>query len=151
MRRLIEWLGRALDVESVRHYQLLVYAAVFGAGVQGLVLRETPNAVGQTLGPCFQFFWLGLLVLCPVLTFVGMWAERRHIVGLWLQVAGDAGVSFALLAYTAALSHTGFATRATFAMWIALALSVCAFALVLRGIRKLRLVSRLVRKLEVDE
>jgi hypothetical protein len=151
MRRLFRWIGRALDVESVRHYELLVYAAVFCAGVQGLVLRETPNAVGQTLGPCFQFFWLGLLVLCPLLTFGGMWVERRHIAGLWLQLAGDAGVSFALLAYTAALEHTTFAGRASFAMWIALALSVCAFALVLRGARKLRKVSRIVRKLEVDE
>ncbi|AHH20867.1 hypothetical protein NONO_c60910 [Nocardia nova SH22a] len=151
MRPLFEWLGRALDIESVRHYQVVVYAAVFGAGVQGLVLRETPNAVGQQIGPCFQFFWLGLLVLCPVLTFLGMWVERRHIAGLWLQVAGDAGVSFALLAYTAAIGHATFAGRATFAMWIALALSVCAFALVIRGVRKLRTVSRIVRKLEVDE
>jgi hypothetical protein len=91
-----------------------------------------------------------MLIVCPMLTFVGIPIARRTPRGLWLQIAGDAGVCFASAVFVAALCQTVYAGRATFAMWVVLALGVCAAALVVRNIRTLRAVARVVRRLDRD-
>jgi hypothetical protein len=155
--RLPEWpslpdrVANYIDGESVRGYQRMVYLALVCAGAQGLLLGQLPNAVADTLGPWFNAGWLVLLVLGPILTFIGSWSEPRHVVGLWLQLSGDSAVSAALLAYAVALGQTVYAGRATLAMWLGLALSMCALMLVVRDIRKLRAVAAKVRELDCDE
>lgn len=143
-----ERVGRVLDTESVRHYQTLVYCAYIIAGVHALWVGALPNAVGQTLGVPAHIGWVALIIGGPLLTFAGMWLEARHVAGLWFQIAGDAGVAFASATYVAALSQTLYAGRATFAMWVVLALALSALALVVRGVRKVRAVAVVVRRLD---
>jgi hypothetical protein len=136
------------STDSVKPFQVVVYSGYLGAGVHALFTGEVPGAVGQLLGPLAHVGWVALLIACPLLTFAGIPIARRTPRGLWLQIAGDSGICFASALYVAALSRTVYAGRATFAMWVVLALGVCAAALVVRNIRTLRAVAVVVRRLD---
>ncbi|WP_280265332.1 hypothetical protein [Nocardia wallacei] len=140
-------IGRILDSESVRAYQILVYLAYLAAGLNSLWAGSTPSVVAQSLGPVADAGWVALVVGGPLVTFAGMRLERRHVAGLWMQLAGDCAVACASVTYVAAVSQTVWAGRSTFAVWVVLALAVCAAALVVRGVRKLRTVTRIVRRM----
>ncbi|MBF6315058.1 hypothetical protein IU436_25450 [Nocardia farcinica] len=135
-------------VESVKPFQVAVYTGYLGAGIHATCTGEIPNAVGQILGPAAHLGWVALLIVGPLATFVGIPIARRTPRGLWLQIAGDAGVASASLIYVVALSQTVYAGRASFAIWVVLALAICAGALVVRNVRVLRAVARVVRRLE---
>lgn len=135
-------------VDSVKPFQVLVYAGYLMAGIHALLARELPNAVGQILGPATHVGWIALLIVCPLLTFAGIPVARRTPRGLWLQVAGDSGICFASALYVVALSQTVYAGRATFALWVVLMLGACAGALVVRNLRVLRAVTRVVRRFD---
>ncbi|MBF6573721.1 hypothetical protein [Nocardia farcinica] len=135
-------------VDSVKPFQVLVYAGYLMAGIHALLARELPNAVGQILGPATHVGWIALLIVCPLLTFAGIPVARRTPRGLWLQVAGDSGICFASALYVVALSQTVYAGRASFALWVVLMLGACAGALVVRNLRVLRAVTRAVRRFD---
>ncbi|WP_280389323.1 hypothetical protein [Nocardia wallacei] len=134
-------------VDSVKPFQVLVYAGYLAAGVHALIARRPPTAVSQILGPAAHFGWVTLLVLCPLLTYAGIPIARRTQRGLWLQVAGDSGIASASALYVAALSQTVYAGRASFALWVVLVLGICAGALVVRNVRTLLAVGRVVRSM----
>lgn len=142
--------ARIAAEDSVRGYQVVMYTAILCAGVWALCAGEIPNAVSQILGRYAHIGWVGLLIVAPVSTFVGMWWERKRVSGLWLQLAGNGGIAFALATYVLALSRTVYAGRATFALWVVLGLAVCAFRLVVRDWRRIRMVARVVRSMDSD-
>ena len=140
-----------LDRESVRPFQVLVYCAYIGAGVHAVCEGNLPTTVAQILGPAAHVGWVGLLIVCPLLTFVGMVFEARSPAGLLLQLAGDTGVAVASAVYGAARARAAWAGGATFALWVVLALGLCAIALVVRGVRKIRAIGRVVRSMDRDK
>lgn len=147
MRRAVWW---ALDTGSVRPYQVIVFLAFVCAGVHSLLLGA-PNAVEQAMGGTAALAWTALIIVCPALNLLGMWLERRkEPSGLWLQIAGDAGVAFASAAYVTALVQATWAERATFAGWVVGALGVCAAAIFGRDVRRAVVAGRMVREMESD-
>lgn len=148
MRRAVHW----VDAESVRHYQVIIYIAYVCAGVQAVSLGAPPNAVAQAMGHMVSLAWISMIIACPALSLVGMWLDRRNQpAGLWLQIAGDAGVGFASAAYVTALLQATWAERATFAAWVAAALGVCAAAMLVRDVRRVVVAGRMVREMETDQ
>lgn len=143
LRELRHLLDPAAD--SVKPFQVVVYCGYLGAGLHALITGTVPNAVGQILGPTAHHVWVALLIVCPLLTFAGIPIARRTPSGLWLQVAGDSGVAFASSIYVLALAQTVYAGRATFAVWVVLALAICALALAGRNLRTLRAVHKRMR------
>ncbi|MBF6298202.1 hypothetical protein IU459_11690 [Nocardia amamiensis] len=139
-----------LDDEGVRSYQTTMYAFILLAGLWAIRAGEIPTAVSQILGRWAHFGWVGLLIVGPLMVFAGMALELRRPVGLWLQLFGNTAVAFALATYVLALSRTVYAGRATFALWVVLGLVVCACRLVVRDVRKVRVVARVVRRLDGD-
>lgn len=145
MRRAVRW----VDAESVRHYQVIVYLAYVVAGAQALLLGAPPNAVAQAMGHGVALAWIALIIACPVLSLAGLWLDRRgRPNGLWLQIAGDAGVAFASAAYVTSIVQATWAERATFAAWVVGALGVCAAAILVRDVRRVVLAGRFARELE---
>ncbi|QXQ14832.1 hypothetical protein [Skermania piniformis] len=133
--------GSLLDGESIRPYQAAVYSAYIVAGAQALITGTAPGAVERALGTQFAIAWACLLVVCPVLTLAGAIA-RTSLPGLWLQVAGDGGASFAGLAYSVAVWQASWSERATFAAWVGVALAVCSAGMCLHTIRQIRAILR---------
>lgn len=147
MRRAVRW----VDAENVRHYQIIVYLAYVCAGVQALLLGAPPNAVAQAMGHTVSLAWIGMVMVCPALSLAGIWVDRRgEPSGLWMQIAGDAGVAFASAAYVVALMQATWAERATFAAWIAAALGVCAAGMLVRDVRRVLLAGRMVQEIEME-
>lgn len=145
MTRVVHW----VDADNVRHYQVIVYLAYACAGVQALLLGAPPNAVAQAMGHTVSLAWIVMIVACPALSLVGMWLDRRgQPSGLWLQIAGDAGVAFASFAYVAAILQATWSEKATFAAWVAAALGVCAAAMFVRDVRRVVVAGRMVREME---
>lgn len=148
MRRVVRW----VDAESVRHYQVIVYLAYVCAGVQALLLGAPPGVVAQAMGYPVSLAWTVMIVVCPALTLVGMWVDRRgQPAGLWLQIAGDAGVAFASFAYVSAILQATWSEKATFAAWVAAALGVCGAAMFVRDVRRVVVAGRMVREMEHDD
>lgn len=140
-------LGGLVDSESVRAYQAIVYAGFLLAGLQTIWLGAPPTVVAQAMGDPVEKMWLALLIGCPLLTGLGYWARCRPG-GMWLLVAGDAGTACATAAYVAAVLQATWAERASFALWNATSLTVCAVIILVRDLRRIRAVSRLVKEAE---
>ncbi|MFE2994987.1 hypothetical protein ACFXG4_08250 [Nocardia sp. NPDC059246] len=138
------------DDEGIRSYQAVMYSAIWCAGVWAIWAGEIPGAVGQIMGRFAHLGWVALLVAGPTMWAVGVLLEQRQPIGLWLQLAGDVGVFFALTVYVLALSQTVYAGRATFALWVVLGLVVCACRLVWRDWRRVRVVAQVARRLDGD-
>lgn len=138
-----------LDAESVRPYQVVVYAACIAAGVQGLIQRVPPGAITQAMGHEVSIVWSVLLVVCPAATLTGVWLSRRGVpFGLWAQIAGDSGVAFTAAAYALAIFQASWGRNASFAAWLAMAIAGCALAMLLRDVRRVRQADRRVKRAE---
>ncbi|MFH5211439.1 hypothetical protein ACHIPZ_25025 [Antrihabitans sp. NCIMB 15449] len=147
MRRLFAQLAAWIDSESVRHYQNIIYAAYICAGVHAIV-SNPPGAVTRVMGEMFDAIWTAMLIVCPLLGYLGNWLRRHNLSGLWVQLSGDIGFTFATWAYVAAIVQATYAKNATFAAWLAAAIGLCAIGVVVRDIRLLRHV--VVRMAEID-
>ena len=147
MRRLLRALAAWIDSESVRHYQNVIYAAYLCAGVHALIANP-PSAVTRVMGESIDTIWTWLLIICPAISFAGLWVRRHNLAGLWLQLAGDVGFLFSTWAYVAAIVQTTYARNATFAAWLGGAIGLCALGVVVRDVRLLRVVT--VRMTELD-
>lgn len=143
MRRIRRW----VDAETVRLPQAIVYCAYIVAGVQSLALGAPPNAVAQAMGHEVALMWTALIIACPTLTLVGLW-QRRRAFSLWLQLAGDSGVTFASAAYVVAVLQATWSERATFAAWSAAALAICGALVTWRDARRIRQVSKRIQAFE---
>ncbi|WP_280246761.1 hypothetical protein [Nocardia abscessus] len=140
--------ARIVDEDSIRTYQVTMYAFILIAGVWAVCAGEIPNAVSQILGRPAHVGWVGLLIAAPLVTFAGIAIERRRVLGLWLQLAGNGGIAFALATYVLALGRTVYAGRASFAVWVVCGLVACACRLVWRDWRRIRVVARAVRSMD---
>lgn len=89
-----------------------------------------------------------MLIVAPLLAFFGTWLRKRNLSGLWVQLAGDLGFTFATWAYVAAIVQATYAKSATFSAWLGAAVGICAIGVVIRDIRLLR--SVVVRMSELD-
>ncbi|WP_328439094.1 hypothetical protein [Nocardia puris] len=147
MRRAVRW----VDAESVRHYQVIVYAAFACAGVQAISLGAPPPTIAAAMGEAVAVAWVAMLIGGPALTLSGLWLDRRRRpIGLWMQIAGDAQVTAAAAAYATAVTQATWADRATFAAWLSAAIAVCALAMVVRDIRRVVTAVRMVRQMEAE-
>lgn len=145
MNRLWGW----IDTESVRPYQGIVYGCCIVAGLQSLIQGALPGAVTQAMGPRFSVVWSVLLVVWPVATLTGVWLARHGIeLGLWAQTGGDTGVSLTAAAYAIAIFKASWGLNASFAAWMAIAISLCAAVMVVRDIRRIRQFGQKVKRLE---
>lgn len=141
--------GVRLDIGDVRPFQVIVYLAYIIAGIQSFVLGAPPNAVAQAMGDSIALVWAVLVIVCPLLTLAGIYAERRSF-GLHMQAAGDSGVAFATAAYVVAVLQATWWDRATFAAWMAASLGLCAALMTWRDIRRILFVQRRVLQIEGD-
>lgn len=143
MRRAV----RLLDAESVRPYQAAMYCAFIVAGAQNLILGAPPGAVTQAMGHRVALAWSLLLIACPLATLVGLRLGRLGLpAGLWMQIAGDAGVAFASFAYVAAVLQATWGNRASFAVWLGAGIGVCAVAMLATDVRRVRHATRLAKE-----
>lgn len=141
--------GVLIDSESARPYQAVIYGAYIAAGVQATITGKPPGVVELAMGAPTAKAWALLLIAGPLLTLAGaLW--RRHVAGLWLQLAGDSGGAAASLGFSAAIMQTSFSSRATYAAWVAAALALCGAAMVARGIRQIRAVRVVTHRIEQD-
>lgn len=137
--------GEEMNWTSVRLYQGIVYAAFLVSALQTIWLGSPPTAVAQAMGEGVEQMWLALLIACPLLLVVG-YRRRARLDGLWLLAAGDAGSFCATAAYVAAVLQATWAERASFAAWMATALSVCSLLVLWVDLRSIREMSRLVKE-----
>lgn len=137
----------AIDSESVRLFQVIVYTAYVIAGIQSLALGAPPNAVAQAMGHRAALAWTLLIMVGPVLSLLGLWRGSWPF-SLHLQLAGNSGVAFASAAYVVAVLQATWSEKATFAAWMATSLAVCGVLMVVHDIRRIRLVQRRIG--EVD-
>lgn len=149
MSSLVRRAWAVLDGESVRPYQVVVYAACIVAGVQGLIQRVPPGAITEAMGHDVSIVWSVLLVVCPGATLGGVWLGRRGVpFGMWAQIAGDSGVVFTAAAYALAIFQASWGRNASFAAWLALSIAACALAMLLRDVRRVRQAERRVKRVE---
>lgn len=139
-----------IDSESVRPFQVFVYCCYAIAGVQSMRLG-LPGPVANALGDGMHVVWTWMLVLGPVLTFVGMRLERRWVPGLWLQFTGDGVVGWASLTYVYSISQQNSSGRAQFAVYAVGSLTVAAFTMCIRDIRKIRRLVKGVRAMGAEQ
>lgn len=124
-----------------------MYVAFIAAGVQNLALGGPPGAVTQAMGQQVALAWSVLLIACPMATLAGLRLGRMgKPVGMWLQIAGDSGVGFASFAYVAAVLQATWGDRASFAVWLGTGIGVCAVAMLVTDIRRVRHAMRLAKE-----
>ena len=124
-----------------------MYVAFVAAGAQNLALGGPPGAVTQAMGPRVALVWSALLIVCPMATLAGLRLGRMgRPAGLWMQIAGDAGVACASFAYVAAVLQATWGNAASFAVWLGAGIGVCAVAMLVTDIRRVRHATRLVKE-----
>jgi hypothetical protein len=144
MRRIGLW----IDSESVRVYQAIIYSAYIAAGVQSLAMGS-PTAVSLAMGRCFSLVWIALMIVCPCMSLVGQW-QRQRPASLWLQLAGDAGVTAITAAYAVAVLQATWAQRATVGAWLATSIMICGALMTWRDMRRIGYVARRTREMDIE-
>lgn len=101
------------------------------------------------MGRSVSLMWLGLLIVCPLLCGVGLLLRHRPG-GLWIVVAGDLGAAFAAAAYGAAVFQTTWASRASFAAWVAVYLAYASLRIGVRDMRRVQSMTRRAERMAAD-
>jgi len=141
-------LGAMIDSETVRLYRAVMYTCFLWGGIYMTLWGHAPTTVQAALGSGLDHVWKALLVVCPLLVFVGSHLPRlRAHQGLWLQFSGDVGVTFALITYCIAVLQSPWWGSGTFALWGYIGLAVCTTVVAVRDVRQLRAVGRLAKEL----
>ena len=84
---------------------------------------EAPSTVRTEMGVTAHFIWIALLTICPPVVLVGCKVKNKYI-GLWLQLAGDLGMTSALIAYCAAILQAAWLGKGVFSIWGFLGLAI---------------------------
>lgn len=148
-----------LDSESMRLYQALKYTAIFVMGVY-MSVYTAPTSTHAAFGDIGTPVWIGMTLLCPALTLLGVhWArlgERRNVAwanrytGYWIQFSGDIGVAGLLFAYVVAVVQESW-SKGVFAAGLVFAIGIGSALLATRDIRKVIQAERDIDGTDEDE
>lgn len=118
--------------------QLLFYPAMFASAVSMLINETTPTAVHNEMGGSAGVSWIITLLVSPVVCLAGfIYSRLNHYVGIGLQCAANAALTCAATAYVIVLAPRIWNNVASFAVWIAFALTMMLLCITLRDVRKL--------------
>lgn len=118
--------------------QLLFYPAMFVSAISMLINNGTPTIVHNEMGSAAGVSWIITLLVSPAVCLGGfIYSRVNHYVGIGLQCAANSALTFAAIAYVIVLAPWVWNNVASFAVWIAVALTILLLCVTLRDGRKL--------------
>lgn len=148
-----------LDAESILGFQKMNYVIITFAGSYLLIFaHEVSGPIQDSLGVIAYTLWLGLNIVCPVMSLVGrkLYAvggnksegeSNPAFVGAHLQLWGDFGVWMAITIYIMCAFNDFISGSALYAFFYVLMGFPGGFMLTARSVRRLLQIRRRERKM----
>jgi hypothetical protein len=142
-------------------FQPVLYLFLWGAALRIVWDEQVPAPFQQTLSTEAENLWIGLGLVCPILSALAWWLImhagfcRSSLIGLWLRLAADIGMLTAIFVFHIAdgLDSRLFGEQPAefYSRYITAATLVFVFLVIVRDIWALTLTSRLARSMGRDE
>jgi hypothetical protein len=139
------------DLRSVRPFQVIVYLSYMAAGTQSALMGAPPGAVAQAMGDTIGVLWIGMLIVFPAVSLLGLGLMRRWACSMWLQLSGNLGVAGASAGYVVSVLQVTWAERASLAAWVVGSLVLCALWMVAGDVQRIVVVERRIREIGSED